>query len=169
MPLSSSQIEHRLPSRATRRGLALRILPVLLVFLCGFISLQLGVGFSERTGDIPLLSRLYYTIGLFFLGGMDLGAPVGGPPFAQKMLWVAYFLAPMVTATALIEAAITTLNLNKRSIRRLRGHVIIGGGGRQARLFLSRLRQSDPRVPVLLVDHLLLIVRGMVELDILQI
>ena len=138
--------------KVRRRGLALRILPVLLVFLSAFVSLQFGVGFSERPGPISLLARLYYTAGLFFLGGMDLGAPLGGPPLAQKMLWVTYFLAPAVTASALLEAATAAFNLRSRFLKHLRNHVIIGGGGRTARLFLDRLRQLDPHVSIVIVE-----------------
>ena len=36
--------------------------------------------------------------------------------------------------------------------RRMRGHVIIGGCGRLAFLYLQRLRESDPRLPVLVVE-----------------
>jgi voltage-gated potassium channel Kch len=131
---------------------AVRILPVLLVFFCGFVALQLGVGFSERPGEIPLLARLYYTAGLFLLGGLDLGVPAGGPPMARKLLWAVYFLAPAVTASALLEAVATLLNLPSRVLWQLRDHVIIGGGGRTSRLFIERIRQTDPRVSVIVVE-----------------
>ena len=129
-------------------SVGLRILPVLLVFLFGFASQQLGVGFSERPGASSLLSRIYNTIGLFFLGGLDLGAPVGGPRFARGILWLSCFLAPAVTASAVLEAAVTAFNIRSRIFNRLSDHVIIGGGGRITQHFLSRLRERDPDVSV---------------------
>jgi voltage-gated potassium channel Kch len=150
--VSPAPIDARSVLKARRRGLLLRLLPVLVVFFCGFVALQLGVGFSERPGVIPLQARLYYTAGLFFLGGMDLGVPLGGPDMARKLLWIAYFLAPAVTASALLEAVITLLNLPSRVLWRLQDHVVIGGGGRTARLFIERIRQDDPHVSIVVVE-----------------
>ena len=62
--------------------------------------MTLGVEVSERdlTGE-GLLGRLYYVLGLFVLGGLDLGTPMGGPAFGRVLLWFAYFGAPLITAS----------------------------------------------------------------------
>ena len=58
------------------------------------------MGVSERDlADAGILTRAYYTLGLFFLGGLDLGTPVGGPEAARTVLWLAYFAAPLITGS----------------------------------------------------------------------
>ena len=75
------------------------------VFACALVAFEVGVGTSERAA-IPqagVLTHLYYGVGLFVLGGMDLGMPTGGPVYGRVLLWVAYFLGPIVTTTAVAE------------------------------------------------------------------
>ena len=80
------------PRRKWRRAwvwLRWRALLLLIAFLCGFVAFQFGVDVTDRPG-IPstgLLTKVYYTVGLFVLGGLDLGTPVGGPEAARWLLW----------------------------------------------------------------------------------
>jgi hypothetical protein len=52
-----------------------------------------------------ILTHLYYSLGLFVLGGLDLGVPIDGPNGARIALWLAYFLAPLVTTGVLVQRA----------------------------------------------------------------
>jgi voltage-gated potassium channel Kch len=126
---------------------------LVLVFSCGLCAFLLGAQVSDRElGSLTLWSSVYYTFGLFVLGGMDLGVPAGGPPVARALLWVAYFAAPAITTSALLEAALKILN--NRSILRgpPRDHVVLGGCGRGGLIYLRLLRERDPHRRVLLLD-----------------
>jgi voltage-gated potassium channel Kch len=144
------------PRRFGLRSLRWRFgLPVLAFALgvAGFVS---GVGVSERElSEIDVLSKVYYTLGLFLFGGMDLGTPVGGPAWGRGFLWVAYFMAPAITASAVIDAALRVLAPERR-LERLRDHVVVAGAGQLTMLYLGRLRQAEPRRRVVVVvppDH----------------
>jgi voltage-gated potassium channel Kch len=136
------------------RSLYLRGALLLAVFLAGFGGMASGVEVSERAlSEVSLWAKAYYVLGLFVVGGLDLGTPHGGPAVGRALLWAAYFLAPLITASALIETALRILNPLALRVRRLHGHVIIGGGGRLARLYVKRLRELDPEVPIVVVER----------------
>lgn len=141
------------PRRRRRKLRSLRWrfgLPVL-AFALGVVGLLSGVGVSERAIEgTGVLAKLYYALGLFLFGGMDLGTPIGGPLWGRVMLWSAYFLAPAITASAVIDAALRVMAPERR-LRRVRDHVVVGGDGRLATLYLRRLRQADPSVAVVVV------------------
>ncbi|MDP3278844.1 MAG: NAD-binding protein [Deltaproteobacteria bacterium] len=124
------------------------------VFLLGFMGFSLGGVVSERPGiaSAPFAARVYYTLGLFVLAGIDLGLPRSGPVVAQAMLWVAFFAAPLVTAGAVTEGLIRVFRADLWGIRRMRGHVVLAGCGRLSMLYLVRLRAKLPRVPVVIVE-----------------
>lgn len=137
----------------TARVLRWRIVLPILAFACGIAGLAAGVGVTERpeVADASVLTKIYYSLGLFLFGGMDLGTPVGGPEWARALLWTAYFLAPAITASAVIEAALRVLAPESWKLRRVSGHVIVAGSGRLTELYLQRLREVDPYVPVVVV------------------
>ena len=110
----------------TAGRIAARVVPVAVVFLGTMVAFEVGVDVSERPG-VPQASwsvQLYYAVGLFVLGGMDLGVPVGGPIWARALLWLCYFLGPAITTTSptqrapgqlIVSQPITTITL-KRSL-----------------------------------------------------
>jgi voltage-gated potassium channel Kch len=124
------------------------------VIIMGMLALQVGVGFSERPGvpEQGFFSHLYYTIGLFVLGGIDVGIPDGGPTWARRLLWLAYFAAPAITTASVIEGVLRAMAPARWRLRRLRGHIIVVGCGRTGRLYLRRMRESRPHKSVLMVD-----------------
>ncbi|MFT7581220.1 MAG: voltage-gated potassium channel Kch [Myxococcota bacterium] len=119
-----------------------------------FVALMAGVGVSDRTAvaDADVLTKIYYALGLFVLGGLDLGVPVGGGEFARSMLWVAYFAAPAISFAALIEGILRAIRPHAWLLRRLDDHIVIGGCGRLAMLYLQRLRETNPTVTVVIVE-----------------
>jgi len=131
----------------------LRLAVLLAVFFGGLLAFRLGVGTSERPGlaDASLFAQLYYTLGLFVLGGMDLGTPAGGPALGRGLLWLVYFGAPAITAGALAELIAAALDADRIVLRRLRGHVVVGGAGSVARVFVDRLFAAEPRANVVVV------------------
>ncbi len=139
------------PRRFRLRALRWRLALVVLAFSLGVAGLLSGVGVSERElADTDVLTKIYYTLGLFLFGGMDLGTPTGGPVWGRAMLWGAYFLAPAITASAVIDAALRVLG-PERGIQRMRDHVVVAGVGRLTTLYLQRLRAADPGVSVVVV------------------
>lgn len=113
----------------------------------------MGVEVSDRAVQgAGVLPKLYYTLGLFVLGGMDLGVPRAGPPLGQALLWFAYFAAPAITASAVIEGILKILKPEAWLLRRTRGHVVIAGCGKLTLLYLAKLRRVHPHRPVVIVD-----------------
>lgn len=118
-------------------------------------AFEAGVGVSARDGlpEADVLTHVYYALGLFVLGGLDLGIPEGGPLGARTILWIAYFAAPLITTSAVVEGAVRLLQPQWLQRWALRDHVVVVGAGRLGMLFLETLRQHDPKVRVLLVDR----------------
>jgi voltage-gated potassium channel Kch len=140
----------------SRRRLGWVVRGALLVgtFAIALLAFRAGVGTSDRAGiaHADLLAHVYYSLGLFVLGGLDLGIPHGGPIFARAMLWIAYFAAPIITTTAVVESAIRLLEPQWFLRRGLRDHVVIVGIGRLGMLFVEALRAREPDVKVLVID-----------------
>jgi len=131
-----------------------RVLAFAVVYAVAVVAMSSGVGISQRDlSDAGLLQRAYYALGLFVLGGLDLGTPVGGPPLARGLLWATYFVAPLITVSALVEAALRLLWPLALRARRLSGHVILGGAGRLTLIYVRKLRERDPKRPIVVVDQ----------------
>ena len=93
--------------RSAWRPVVWRSLALAGAFLAGWLGLLAGVEVTER--DLTragVAEKAYYALGLFVLGGLDIGTPVGGPLYGRLLLWTAYFAAPLITASALVEAAV---------------------------------------------------------------
>ncbi|MAT83245.1 MAG: potassium transporter TrkA [Gammaproteobacteria bacterium] len=125
-------------------------LGLLAAALAGFLS---GVGLSERpdVGTDGLLVKTYYALGLFVFGGLDVGFPVGGPWLGRVALWLAYFGAPLLTASAVIEALMRVMMRDRWHLRRLSDHVVVVGAGFLTLTYLRVLRQRRPDVPVVVL------------------
>ncbi len=123
-------------------------------FLCGFVGLMAGIPLSERPDvvDSGALTKAYYALGFFVVGGLDVGTPDGGPVWAQTLLWIAYFGAPLLTASAVIEAIFQVLSPSRWQLRNIKNHIIVFGSGRLTISYLNLLRQQSPRAKVVVVD-----------------
>ncbi len=144
-------------ARGTRdlwRPLQWRVFAFLIVYAVAITAFTLGVGVSQRDlVNAGIGERAYYGLGLFVLGGLDIGLPTGGPVVGRAMLWVAYFVAPTITLSALLETAIRLIGPMGLRIRLLSDHVVLGGAGRLTILYVRKLRQKDPRRPVVVVEQ----------------
>jgi voltage-gated potassium channel Kch len=136
------------------RGVAWRGLILTSVIGVALTALWLGAGFSERPAidQAHWITKLYYTLGLFVLGGLDLGTPIGGSPLARGLLWFALFAAPAITAASVIEGVLRAVSPGRWLLRRVRNHFIVVGCGRSGRQYISRLRHLRPGVPIIVVD-----------------
>ncbi len=137
-----------------RKGWIIRGTLFAFAFALALAGFRMGAGVDAREGieHASLLTQIYYALGLFVLGGLDLGMPVGGNAQARTMLWTAYFLAPVLTTGAVVEGVLWALRPGWLERRALRDHVVIVGAGRLGMLFLELLREREPSTRVLLVD-----------------
>ncbi|RLB44010.1 MAG: hypothetical protein DRH23_16050 [Deltaproteobacteria bacterium] len=117
-------------------------------------AFQVGVVVSDRPDVVGagILTHVYYSLGLFVLGGLDLGVPIDGPDGARIALWFAYFLAPLVTTGVLVESALRLLRPAWIQRQHLRNHIVVVGVGQLAELFLETLHAGTKSPRVLLVD-----------------
>jgi hypothetical protein len=101
------------------------------LFVAGLVGLMSGVSVTERPEvvDAGVLTKAYYSLGLFVVGGLDLGTPTGGPWLGRMLLWLAYFGAPILTASAVIEAVVRVMTPQRWHLRRMKDHVVIVGTG----------------------------------------
>ena len=151
---SDDLADARTPIWSVLRWARWRVLFLFLVFASGLTAFVAGVEVSERPG-VPaagVLAQLYYTSGLFVLGGLDIGLPQGGPDWARGLLWFAYFAAPAITTSALVEAVVRVVQPHALR-RRLRDHVVVCGCGRLAMLYMRKLRETDPMRPLVVIDR----------------
>jgi hypothetical protein len=93
---------------AIGHGQVIRLSAVAAVFLLTIGAFASGVRTSgvDEMSSLSVFAWIYYAGGLFVFGGLDLGVPTGGSAIGRGALWVAFFLAPSITATAVIEAAL---------------------------------------------------------------
>ena len=124
------------------------------LFLFAVAGFSSGVSLSERPDVITasLLTHAYYSLGLFVVGGLDLGTPSGGPMLGRALLWISYFGAPLLMASALVEALFIVMSPHRWRLRRLNGHVVIVGSGDISSSYLRVLRRESPTTPVVVVD-----------------
>ena len=131
------------------RGLAFAI-----TYLAAVAALLSGVGVTERSlAESGLAEVAYYSIGLFVLGGLDIGTPVGGPLFGRALLWSVYFIAPVITASALIEATARLISPLALRVRPLNDHIVLAGAGRLTLLYVRKLRNQDPSRSIVVVER----------------
>ena len=138
-----------------RTGVGWRLGLLVLVFAMGMAGVRAGVELSERPG-IPYaspLTQVYYVLGLFVFGGLDLGVPTGGPWWAFGLMWLAYFGAPAITTSALVEGILRLLRPEAWRLWSLRGHVVVAGCGRLAQLFIGQVRLSSTGRRLLIVER----------------
>ena len=122
-------------------------------FLCAFLALMMGVSLSERPDvqSADMLTKAYYSLGLFVMGGLDLGTPIDGPLFARLMLWLSYFGSPMLAASTIIEAVIKTISPYKWHFQRISNHIVVSGSDELTFTYLKQLRLVQPKVPLLFI------------------
>ena len=122
-------------------------------FGCALVGLESGVSLSERPDVLgaPLLTKAYYSLGLFVVGGLDLGTPEGGPLWGRGLLWLAYFGAPLLTASAVIDAVLTAMAKRRWHLKRIKGHIVIVGADDLTISYLRVLRARDTATPVVVV------------------
>jgi len=151
-----------MPLQRSPRRTNWRWAAALSLFSCALFGLLAGVGLTATPDveDAGLLTKAYYSLGLFVVGGLDIGMPEGGPLYARIMLWTAFFGAPLLTASAVIEAVIRMMAPHHWQLKRLRNHIIVVGSGELTISYLRMLRRSAPDTTVVVVDSSIELVRA---------
>lgn len=131
-----------------------RALAALLSFIFAVAGFQMGVAVTDRPGlpEASLITHIYYSLSLFVMGGVDLGMPVGGPLLGRCLLWLAYFAAPVLAASTVVEALLRGLAPQHWQLRRIKRHVIVAGNGDLAMSYLRVLRKHNPRIPLVVIN-----------------
>jgi len=147
-------------------GWLVRAVLASLVFLLALTAFRLGVGVSarEHLPELGVLAQVYYSAGLFVLGGMALGTPIGGPHFARSLLWGARSLDDAWGGA--LPSRIHVFNSRRAAAKHLyqqhlREHfadtpakdtVVLAGFGRFAQTILEFLgRESEDEIERVLV------------------
>ena len=126
----------------------------LVVFACGLAGFESGVQVSERDlTDVNLATKMYYTLGLFILGGMDLGVPVSGPLWGQVLLWIGYFGAPLLTGSTIADWFQQIVTKRNRWLRELSNHIVLVGVDDVARSMLEKLKELNPRSQIVIIER----------------
>ena len=132
-----------------------RWIMALAVMGAALLGFSLGVSLTERPEVVnaSFLTKVYYSLGLFVVGGLDIGTPTGGPLIGRILLWSAYFGAPILTASAVIDTLARVLSPGHWQLRRISNHIVVMGGGGLTDGYLRVLRKQFPRKRVVVVQE----------------
>jgi len=113
--------------------------------LSRYLHLQIMHGLRPAGDDSPS-NLVYYDIELFLVQSTPLSA--GGP--VPWQLQIARFAAPGVALYALAElgVALFATRIHRSRLRRARGHTVVCGSTRAAKVLAARLRSTGSRVIV---------------------
>jgi len=138
-----------------RFGWLVRGLLLVAVFALALYAFRAGVSVTDRAGleRAGVVTQIYYAAGLFVMGGLDLGMPMGGPATARGLLWVAYFGAPLITTSAVIEGALRLVGSGAIERLGIKDHLVVVGLGRLGTSFVAAFREWAPHTPILAMDR----------------
>lgn len=122
--------------------------------LCGFFGFLSGVNVTERDlSNANPFTLLYYSMGLFILGGLDLGVPIGGPFWGRSLTWIAYFGAPLLTTSAIVEWLQIVAANPKRWLRKIRDHTVVVGINDLSRSVMDKIIDLDPDTQLVVIER----------------
>lgn len=133
-----------------------RVAIIVVVFACALYGFAFGAGTEniENVKDAGLVGWIYYTISLFVLGGIDVGAPMkGGAPGSYLALWIAYYLAPLITTTVLLDAISNIIKSREIPKAEFDDHIIVIGTWNVAAAYLDAIREVDAVRQILIIEH----------------
>tara|TARA_B100000575_G_C23134880_1_gene659052 strand:- start:104 stop:1240 length:1137 start_codon:yes stop_codon:yes gene_type:complete len=107
-----------------------RGLPIIIIVFIAMYSFNNGIVLSNNLeiGEAGIATQLYYAISLFFLNGLDMGMPIGDQSILRNLLLICYFVAPLMTAIAIIETIVSSIN-SRVLIKKPKNHIIFVGSG----------------------------------------
>lgn len=119
----------------------LKILLPLSVLIVTIFCIRHGVVLSKMPdlAQEPVALLLFYAISLFTFGANDLGAPIGGPWTLQLIIWVIYFVAPLITFIAMADILSVIRPVFLRYVLTCRPYYLVIGFGRVGQSALEAL------------------------------
>lgn len=137
------------------RSIPIRLVAAGGIYIAAIVSLEAGVTLSGAEGSQSrsLLVDAYYALSLFVVGGIDIGTPQEGPLWALALLWSAYFAAPILAVSTLLDLILGLFTQRRWRFRRLKDHVIIEGDDELTRAYLRHLRELDSKRSVVVVSR----------------
>ena len=125
----------------------LLVILVLFASWISFVNIEVVIG----AGAIKYFKALYYAINLFILGGLDIGFPREGPRSFIIILWICYFLAPLLTVSFVYQ--VVQEKILSRLTPTLKNHTIICGLGRNGKLIYHLVKEySTKRHRIVLIE-----------------
>ncbi|MBN1542910.1 NAD-binding protein [candidate division KSB1 bacterium] len=115
---------------------------VLLTLLCAFLSF-LHSALVPSAGLMKILQAFYFSLALFILGALDIGFPANASSLPNLLLWICYFLAPLLTASFLYS--FVQERLLKKLSPHYRNHTVICGMGRSGKLVFELAKAHHPK------------------------
>ncbi len=139
------QSNYRKPARFSWHSIG-----ALFFFTCAMTAFELGVSVTERPDVVGAgwLTHAYYSLSLFVVGGVDLGTPTGSSSLFRSLLWLAYFGAPILTASTLLDALLRVFRPHQWQLNRINNHILVVGAGELSLSYLRVLRSHDMKTPV---------------------
>ena len=98
-----------------------------------------------------IFQAMYYAISLFFLGGVDIGVPVSPLLWVRIVLWLCYFLAPLLTVSFIFVFIQEKLLSNLAPWAK--NHTIICGMGRNGTLIYELLKEQSKRSKIVIIER----------------
>lgn len=115
---------------------------IAIVLLASWLSFM-NTDLPDAEGFSKCLQSFYFSINLFIIGALDIGFPENGPKLALVVLWICYFLSPLLTLSLVYE--ILQERFFSQLLPGLSGHTIICGLGRNGKLIYHLVRRYSPR------------------------
>jgi voltage-gated potassium channel Kch len=131
-----------------------RILAPIIVVAVAIIALKNGVKVESQPelGKLPTSILIFHCVDLFAFGAKDFGMPYEGNPLLRELLYLTYFIAPIISLSALAEC----MYFFSKPILPLllfRGnHFIIIGNGRVGKAAILQIQErfkSKPRIVII--------------------
>ncbi len=114
---------------------------VLLVGTAGLSFLQTGM--VSEAGIARYFEAFYYSLSLFIIGGLDIGLPSGGSTTTLTLLWICYFLAPLVTLSVVYQ--VIQEKVLSRFAPRFKNHSVVCGLGRNGKLIYDLIKEHESK------------------------
>jgi len=104
-----------------------------------------------HTGLSRYFEALYFSLSLFIISGMDIGLPSGGSPVVLTLLWISYFLAPLMTLSVVYQ--VIQEKVLSHFSPRWHNHSVICGLGRNGKLIYDLvLEHADKNHRIVVIE-----------------
>lgn len=117
------------------------VLVLIVLFASWFSFLNTDMLVDEGIG--LYFRSLYYSINLFIVGAIDIGFPHSGSKTALIVLWICYFLAPLLTISIVYQ--VIQEKIFSRLLPLFKDHTVICGLGRNGRLIYNLVKEYYPK------------------------